>query len=453
MDQVPKEILIYILQSLPFDDLKRSLLVSKRFMDAGLEACLWKSFQLIVSKRNIGKLEKILELERMKNIKTVIFKGCKIKSKQLKLISQTKVKQIQIGDGHDIENDCIISEVTPSTLALLIGKMETFKFHNSLLAEMNPKQIRCLANQLKESTSLKKLEIFYNNNLTSLPPEILASALCSLTELTLVFQKLNPDKYNAIFSQINQCSNLKVLNLPGNNLSNVNPEIFGTAVRKLEKVNLSDTRLTPAMFYMLLSKMKKDSELQELDVSHNPSLKYIDDHIFSDAINTLEKVNLKFTNTTVSQLTHLFELMKLQTRLKDMNLVGNHSLANASEILLAGTVNKLIKVTIYATKLSRSQIQAILSHIEDKDSNLKALDLGGNNLSSIPSRLIASSINKLENATLYCSQLSINQQVEILLEALKDTKLKYLDLGGNQGRLPEELLKEVKKKIVLRLGP
>ena len=120
----------------------------------------------------------------MKSLKAVKFGGCKLKGKQLKLLFATEVSQVQIGDGHHIEKDCQVSEVTPSVLAAFVGNLDTFSSQNSLLREMNPKQIKLMAMRLEMSSNLKQLEIFYNNNLTTLPVERLSSAMCSLKELS-----------------------------------------------------------------------------------------------------------------------------------------------------------------------------------------------------------------------------------------------------------------------------
>ena len=204
----------------------------------------------------------------------------------------------------------------------------------------------------------------------------------------------------------------------------------------------------------MLNNMQGDCSLKDLDISHNSALKHIDDYVFGDAINQLEKVSLKFTSLTVFQLMNLFELMQVQTILKEMNLVGNLSLAKIPQNLFARTVTKLTKITIYATKLTSTQIHSLLSHIVNKPSALKCLDLGGNNLSSISPTLMAQSVNKLETVILYLAKLSVEQQDTILKEALKETKWKYLDLGGNQFGISEELVKEANKIIIcFKLNP
>ena len=46
VERLPKELLVAILAHLPFSDLQRCLLVSRRWLDAGLERSLWRDFHL-----------------------------------------------------------------------------------------------------------------------------------------------------------------------------------------------------------------------------------------------------------------------------------------------------------------------------------------------------------------------------------------------------------------------
>ena len=102
--------------------------------------------------------------------------------------------------------------------------------------------------KLNGRSNLKKLEIFHDNHLSIIVPDKLASAFTSLNELTLgeippeddryfclsVFQKLTTETYDGIFYNIYKNSQLEVLNLPGNDLSGVNPDLFGSAISKAE---------------------------------------------------------------------------------------------------------------------------------------------------------------------------------------------------------------------------
>ena len=185
MEKLPKEILIEILKCLPFSDLKRARLVCQRFLDAGSERNLWKHFVLFVSRGNLSKLDQIVDLKILQDLKKVILSGCVMKNEHIKILLRKDIKYLQLGVNHDIENDCDIHNVSPKLLANLVTNLEVFKFHNSLMSEMSEKQSIAILKQLNKKSSMKTLEIFYNNHLSSIVPEPLASALTSVTELTL----------------------------------------------------------------------------------------------------------------------------------------------------------------------------------------------------------------------------------------------------------------------------
>ena len=67
------------------------------------------------------------------------------------------------------------------------------------------------------------------------------------------------DFYSKIFSE--------VLNLPGNDLSEINPDLFGSAIIKLISVNLSDTGLTGAAVRNLMKKLRRD--ISRLSLLHS----------------------------------------------------------------------------------------------------------------------------------------------------------------------------------------
>ena len=185
MESVPKEILICILGYLPYEDLKRSRLVCQRFLDAASERKLWRQFILRISNRNISSLRNIFELNFIKDLRKIIFTGCAMKNEHVKIILEKNIQYIQLGSNHDVENDCDISKVSPKNLASLTMQMKEMKYHNSLMTEMTEKQMISTLSQLNKRSNLTCVEFFFNNHLTSIAPEILASALTSVTELTL----------------------------------------------------------------------------------------------------------------------------------------------------------------------------------------------------------------------------------------------------------------------------
>merc|ERR1711936_1828 len=155
--------------------------------------------KLCVSKSNINNLEKVLKLKILRDLRRIVFIGCSLTNTQVRLLLKSHIEDVQLGRDHEIENDCNIRKLSPRLLAELMERVVVFKLQNSPVEEMSEKQTKILISSLNRRANLKNLEIFYNNNLSVIPPDKLGPALSTVTELSLVFQKLNADKYDAIF--------------------------------------------------------------------------------------------------------------------------------------------------------------------------------------------------------------------------------------------------------------
>ena len=176
-----------------------------------------------------------------------------------------------------------------------------------------------------------------------------------------MFQKLNSDKYDAIFYNIYKNSKLVELNLPGNNLSSVNPDLFGSAVTKLRSVNLCDTRISKSMLSNLFQKMCVDSNLLSLDLSHNRWYKSISPHLFAEAMIGLTSINLKRNRVTEQQMSSLLSSMAgPRSKLRSINFSGVSSLARTEPESLARAVLTVRSAVLYATKLTQYQLYHIL---------------------------------------------------------------------------------------------
>ena len=135
------------------------------------------------------------------------------------------------------------------------------------------------------------------------------------------------------------------------------------------------------------------------------------------------------------------------SQLVEVDLSCHSSLSKIMPGIIKFFVAKLTSVTLYATKLNPIQLEVIMDLLAGEHHSLKFLDLGGSNLSSISPSLISTSVNKNESVILHFCKLTSNQQTEILLEACRGTKLKYLDISGNGTNVSQELLDKALREI------
>ena len=248
--------------------------------------------------------------------------------------------------------------------------------------------------------------------------------------------------------------NLQVLNLPGNNLSKVSPTVFGLAISKLRTANLSDTAISADMFnnlFHVMANETRDMKLCHLNIAHNSALKHVDPDLLSEAIIKLESVNMNMTSATATQISSLIKLSSTQDypRLREVNMSGVSALSKVDHLLLSSFVLSLSSATLYSTKLSPTQLIAILTRIINTNQplTLHHLDLGGSNFSSLSPSLISSAVNKIPSVTLFFTKLTTNQQVEILQQACSQSRLECLDISGNLRNIPPSLLSEAKNNI------
>ena len=185
---------------------------------------------------------------------------------------------------------------------------------------------------------------------------------------------MNSDKYDAIFYNIYKNSNLLELNLPGNNLAGVNPDLFGSAVTRLRRVNLCDTRLSRIMIQNLLQKMTGDSHLRSLDLSHNLGFADISPQLFSEAMISLTSLNLKMNKITQPQMFSLLSSMTTsRSKLRDINFSGICSLARLEPELVARALVPLRRVEMYACKLTQYQLHQFLLTLSTAELRLESL--------------------------------------------------------------------------------
>ena len=73
----------------------------------------------------------------------------------------------------------------------------------------------------------------------------------------------------ALLTAVSQNSQLKKLNLGRNNLSTVNPVVLATAVMKLESVDLRETNLDTQQLTSILTYVLEDTNLKKLWMGRN----------------------------------------------------------------------------------------------------------------------------------------------------------------------------------------
>ena len=265
--------------------------------------------------------------------------------------------------------------------------------------------------------------------------------------------------------------NIKILNLQGNSLSSVDPELFGSAVSRVQSANLRGTRLCEHMLVSLfteLAEAEENQHLLELDISYNFRMENVCPHIFSAAVVRLSSVNLKMCRLHPVHITKMIESAVSgdgeNSQLRDVNLSDNLVclIDDTQNQNLAVFVSQLRSANFSFCRLRSDQLEAILVQLDQTEHGLVDLDFGADDLSSISPEVITAAIRGVEKVSLLSCKLTAQLQTAIfqLLTEPGDgvRKLKHLDLRCNPDdnwarmyarskAISEELLSKVYNKI------
>ena len=265
--------------------------------------------------------------------------------------------------------------------------------------------------------------------------------------------------------------NIKILNLQGNSLSSVDPELFGSAVSRVQSANLRGTRLCEHMLVSLfteLAEAEENQHLLELDISYNFRMENVCPHIFSAAVVRLSSVNLKMCRLHPVHITKMIESAVSgdgeNSQLRDVNLSDNLVclIDDTQNQNLAVFVSQLRSANFSFCRLRSDQLEAILVQLDQTEHELVDLDFGADDLSPVSPEVITAAIRGVEKVSLLSCKLTAQLQTAIfqLLTEPGDgvRKLKHLDLRCNPDdnwarmyarskAISEELLSKVYNKI------
>ena len=401
METVPAEMLERIFRLLPHRDLKAVVLVCRRWKQVGEAPRLWAWVVLTVTVENISYMPKVLEARRLQAVKELVLTHIGEDEKLLKAVVEHQgLKKLEfvcenLGGLEQPEQLWPIVQPSVRLLGQAVARMEVVTvMEPSVLTSWQEQQIfKAIA--LGE-TKLTKLHIdFEDNPLSSVEPGILARALGEIKEVRLPYALLEEVQIEKILDSIIEGCKIKRLDVEGNILENLDPQLLAKAVCKLEAANLNDTDLT------------------------TPQIKTIFTAIFSD-----ENIPLK-----------------------DLNIGENE--VHVKPELLAAAVTKLERLNLNSSGLSSNQTEAIFSAIQAPGSRLRTLELQHNDLSSVEPGLLARAVTRLEEVNFQNARMTPGQATAILTALCEGHCLRRLRLVGSC--LLDEHLKELVANTIQKL--
>ena len=329
---LPNEILEKVLGYLSHNDLKRALLVCRRWREVGQSWRLWTWAQFRLDEKD---LEDPSWPEPLKKLEVT-----KLQAGGLTL-SERFLKERNVGD-----------KVTEFLQAVA------------------------------ESSDLKKMRLT-RVDLSAIPKKLVARALSSVEELVLQSTSISSDQATALFTEMHS---LRSLHLDAVNLSEVSTELLLKGVNNLRELSINGDFVKLDQSHAVLSSIATTGNLRKLTLSNSnlSSSPRVDPQLLASASRQVEELHLVNCGITRQQAEAVLGSLKLGGKMKVLELKDN-CLSQIDANILAVGVNKLVKVILGVSEdqlfhLKNIQMRKILNQSLQRTSlevlNLGAVDLG-----------------------------------------------------------------------------
>ena len=249
----------------------------------------------------------------------------------------------------------------------MINKLEDVEVSNIGVTDQ---QLEEVFTRMSKDSQLRKLAIA-GNNLSSIQPEVLASAIRKLEEMNIGYTHITREQGRAVFSALDGNDLLRKLTICSNDLSSVHPELLGRVLSKVEELDISYTHLQGHHAMQLFAAIKQKGCLNKLKISWN-NLSGVPPDVLAKGVAQIEEVDMESTSITTQQGSLLLSFLMEEKRLKRLSLVRNNLSEMEPEILAAGVI-RLEKANLYFTSLSGEQVTCMLRECLEQDTGLREL--------------------------------------------------------------------------------
>ena len=354
---------------------------------------LWSKHPLVLKKMHFKNLDCVMGLGQFSTLERLFASDCLLTNKVLDFVRNHPIKHLELGSSDPNINSKTFSEtlITLETVELCRGVLDK-------------RLMSALFNKMMEGTKMKKFSLGMQCP-DHLDPKILAASLNKIEEVTIDFTRLSHLHVAKIFSMMNkEASNIKKFSWHGfsEQLDSLSPVTFSQPLSKLNSCSL---------FY--------------LDDTNNDSLK--------------------------PKIVELFKICSIKTNLKELRLAFT-DLTFVDPIIFTTVVSSIEKVSLQNSVLSLPQKEKMFEGLASGKSKMKVLNLSNVNISGVHPDTLAEGINNLQQVKIRSTDLTSEQAEKLLLQCMKKSSLKKLDIGGNRDiylvKNIRNIVEAVKSKIV-----
>ena len=367
VDVLPYEIVMKILKLLPADDLKTAVLVCRRWRYLGEDPVLWTWCKVSYKAGCLTEMGK-LSTRRLQNMQYLRVWYDEWKKGEMTQLLQAihnldHLREVSGLNGYNYK------AVDTQLFSKVLNKLEVVAVNNIGASEEHLQSL--FARMSQEESRIRKLNVT-GNNLSSIAPDVLGAAVTKLEEIRIGHTNLTREQVQAIFSHLHERCHLTRLYIPFIDLFTVQPEIFASVVSNIEKVDIGNTKLQQHQATELFAATStKKARLKNLIIRGN-DLSGVPATVFAKGVSQIEVIDMECANINTQQASLLFSFLLEEKPLRKLSLIRNN-LSEVDPTVLAGGVTRLQEVDLHYSSLSGEQVTCILNTCLEENTGLTHL--------------------------------------------------------------------------------
>jgi len=418
--------------------------------------------ELHLQERYVSWLDPELLSNVILRMETVYMTWCQMSTDQANAIfTALNINESKLKTFHLSHNN--LSSVCPEVLATTVSKLETVDLS---WTEVNSDQVESLLTAVRDEFArdgkvrLKSLNLSHNK-LGMVDSDLMAEAVALLETVKLENSHLHPAHAEKIFNanlSNNGSGGLTSLTIGSRfegwkgacNLSNINPDLIASGVCSLETADFSNTSLTQEQVESIFTVIKEDNmKTKSFNISFI-NLSNVDPDLMVCAVSKLKAIHMSGCELTKEQVNAVFTVIQNRSANIDNIDFSLNDLSDVSPELMAGAFSRLEVADISDIKMTKEQAKEVFAAL-NKESKMKSLNIADNDLWSVDRDLIVNTANKLEHLNLLNTEISNPVLNKLLEQSLVQTSLKNLELTWHDS-MDYELIQRAQNKYSVGLS-
>ena len=448
---LPREMVSRVLHLLPPAHLLRAALVCRLWREVVGEARVWAASTLHLTSAGLKDLGARLASARWRRVSRVHLHSVAVDPATLALLATLPLQEVTLGHG------CQLQGVEGEEVQGLVAGLRRVEVSSQGLTQ---EQWCGLLAGLVAAPALAALA------LKTLPPKFDMGHARQLEQLFLRPRAVEVAAvWPAMVERLVQGGACTALTLHAQ-LGEVPSPAFLPLLARLVRLDLGQS-IVPAHphLHSILHVLAETTTLRELAMAGVKNLAMMPSRLLAIAFHKLDKLDLSKTRLGTQHYTVLFRMMEEKKRFPSSLTLGwEVAVASLPAPLLLTIATATTHLSLPGIALGRNTVDLVFTAIT-QGCRLRHLDLSGANLSHLAPRLLSSAVLQLRSANLSRTRLGTAQMACLLGEVARNEdwrleeldirenpggeggELKVLQAGGNSGGLGEELVAAAGRRL------